>query len=137
MNISSKEVRIQASDGIVFDLLSNCNNFQHYVPEIRNWQSTENTCRFTIDGIGDIQMNITEKTANSHILFQVKNAQINALSITFDIKNFSNESLLCGHASLDIPIFVAQMIKSSIQKFLDGLVERIKISVETHSYKAS
>ena len=52
MNLTSKEILIQAKDETVYELLSNCNNFKQYIPEIQNWQSTENTCRFTIQGGG-------------------------------------------------------------------------------------
>lgn len=130
MNLSSNEVLIQAKDDVVFDMLSNCNNFQQYVPEIQNWQSTENSCRFSIQGIGDVQLEIIEKKAFSTIIFDVKNSQINALSISFHIKSNENDSYISGHSKVDIPFFVAQMVKPSLQKFLDTLVERIKIAIE-------
>ncbi|MDY0015423.1 MAG: hypothetical protein RBS13_04365 [Bacteroidales bacterium] len=132
MNISSNEVRIQAKDETVYQMISDCNHFRQYLPEIQNWQSTENSCNFTVQGIGNIEMNITQKNAFSTVVFDVKNAQIKSLSIVFDIKNNENTCLLSGHSNIDIPIFVAQMLKPSLQKFLNLLVERIKLAVETH-----
>lgn len=130
MNLSSKEVLIQAKDEAVFGLLSNCNNFKQYIPEIQNWQSTEDSCHFTIQGVGDIEMIISEKTAFSSVIFNLKNHQIKSIIISFDIKNNENDCLLTGHSTVDIPFFIAQMIKPSVQKFLDLLVERIKLSIE-------
>lgn len=137
MNITSNEVRINAKDEIIFQLLSNCNNFKQYVPEIKNWESTENSCAFTVQGVGDVQMNITEKNEFSSVVFDVKNKQIKSLSIVFAIKNQENTSILSGHSTIDIPIFIAQMIKPSLQKFLNLMMERIKLAVENKTPSAS
>lgn len=137
MNISSNEVHINAKDEVIFQLLSNCNNFKQYVPEIQNWQSTENSCAFSVQGVGDVQMNITEKNAFSSVVFDVKNTQIKSLSIVFAIKNKENTSILTGNSSIDIPVFIAQMIKPSLQKFLNLLMERIKHAVENEIPSAS
>lgn len=131
MNLTSKEILIQAKDETVYELLSNCNNFKQYIPEIQNWQSTENTCRFTIQGVGNVEMFIAEKKAFSTVIFELKNQQISSIIIHFDIKNQNEHSQLIAHSSIEIPFFVAQMIKSSVQKFLDLLVERIQQSIET------
>lgn len=137
MNITSNEVQINAKDKIIFQLLSNCNNFKQYVPEIQNWQSTENSCAFSVQGVGDVQMNITEKNEFSSVVFDVKNKQIKSLSIVFAIKNLEKTSILSGHSTIDIPIFIAQMIKPSLQKFLNLLMERIKLAVENKTSSAS
>jgi hypothetical protein len=39
--------------------------------------------------------------------------------------------LFYGQSTVEVPFFVAQMIKPSLQKFLDMLVERIKTAVES------
>ena len=130
MNLSSNEVSIQAKDEVVFEMLSNCNNFKQYVPEIQNWTSTEDSCAFSIQGVGEVKMNIVEKKAFSSVIFDVKNQQINSLSISFAIINKNASSLLSGHSNIEIPFFVAQMIKPSLQKFLNTMVERIKIAIE-------
>lgn len=130
MNLSSNEVHIEAKDEIIFQMLSNCNNFKQYVPEINNWNSTENSCNFSIQGVGDVQMNIIDKKAFSSIVFDVKNSQISSLSISFTIKNNNTSSFLSGHSSIEIPFFIAQMIKPSLQKFLNNIVERIKLAIE-------
>ncbi len=133
MDLSSNEIHIQAKDEMIFQMLSNCNNFQQYVPEIQNWSSTENACSFSIQGAGDVQMNIIEKKAFSSIVYNIKNDQIKSLIISFHIKNNGNGSLFYGQSTVEIPTFVAQMIKPSLQKFLDLLVARIKIAVENKS----
>ena len=75
-------------------------------------------------------MFIAEK-AFSTVIFELKNQQISSIIIHFDIKNQNEHSQLIAHSSIEIPFFVAQMIKSSVQKFLDLLVERIQQSIET------
>ena len=46
MDLSSNEIHIQAKDEVIFQMLTNCNNFHQYVPEISNWTSTEDSCSF-------------------------------------------------------------------------------------------
>ena len=50
-------------DEKVFDFISNFNNFKELIPQdkIQDWQSTEESCRFKVDGIGDAGLKIVDK----------------------------------------------------------------------------
>lgn len=133
MNLSSDEIQINASDEVIFQTLSNCNNFKQYAPEVSNWTSTENSCNFSIQGIGDVEMHISEKEPFSLIVFHIKNTQIKSFVISFTIKNNHTTSFLSGHSDVEIPFFAAQIIKPSLQKFLNTLVERIKNVIENNA----
>ena len=131
MDLSSNEIHIQAKDEVIFQMLTNCNNFHQYVPEISNWTSTEDSCSFSIQGVGNVAMDIVEKKAFSSIVYNIKNEQIKSLMISFHIKENGDGSLFYGQSTVEVPFFVPQMIKPSLQKFLDMLVERIKTAVES------
>ena len=131
MDLSSNEIHIQAKDEVIFQMLTNCNNFHQYVPEISNWTSTEDSCSFSIQGVGNVAMDIVEKKSFSSIGYNIKNEQIKSLMISFHIKENVDGSLFYGQSTVEVPFFVAQMIKPSLQKFLDMLVERIKTAVES------
>lgn len=70
MDLSSNEIHIQAKDEVIFQMLTNCNNFHQYVPEISNWTSTEDSCSFSIQGVGNVAMDIVEKK-HFHLLFTI------------------------------------------------------------------
>ncbi len=62
MKIDGKEAHVGASQNKVFEFLSNFNNYEALMPEqIVNWQSSEETCSFTIKGIADIKLKFARK----------------------------------------------------------------------------
>jgi hypothetical protein len=68
MRIESDKSQINKPASEIFSFLSNFNNFQKLMPEqVTNWQSTENDCTFTIQGMATIGMKIVDKTPNSLI----------------------------------------------------------------------
>lgn len=55
-----------ATDKEVFDFMSDFNNFSSLMPpQVKNWQSTADTCSFTIEGMTDLAMRIHKREANS------------------------------------------------------------------------
>jgi len=135
MELASKKVSVQASDRVIFNMLINCNNIEKYIPndKIQNWQSTEDHCSFSIEGIGKIEMNIREKIPYSSVSYSIGNNITKAAFIVFSINKIEGKENVCelvATANFDAPFFVVQMIKSSLQRFIDMLVDYIKIAAE-------
>jgi len=133
MELTSKTVNIQASNSVIFNMLDNCNNIAKYIPndKVQNWQSTEESCSFTVEGAGKIEMSIQEKIPYSSVSYSIGNKITKAASITFSIRNNEeNRCELTAKANLDVPFFMAQMMKSSLQRFIDMLVDYIQIAAE-------
>ena len=133
MELASKKVSIQASDKAIFEMLINCNNIGKYIPndKVQNWQSTEENCSFSVEGAGKIEMSVQEKIPYSSVSYSIGNHLTKAAIICFSITN-NGENLceLSAKANLDVPFFMAQMLKSSLQKFMDMLVDYIKVAAE-------
>jgi hypothetical protein len=135
MKLESKKVSVQAFDRTIYKLLINCNNIAKYIPadKIQHWQSTEDYCSFTVEGTGKIEMNIQEKIPYSTVSYSVGNALTKAAVIVFFIDKVDENESICdlqACADLEVPFFMAQMIKSSLQRFMDMLVEHIKVVAE-------
>jgi len=133
MDLTSRKVNIQASDSVVFGMLINCNNIAKYIPhdKIQDFQSTETTCSFTVAGAGKIEMSLQNNTPHSQVSYLIGNSMMKAVSAVFQIENQGNNSCdLHLSATMDVPFFMAQMIKSSLQRFMDMLVDYIKIEAE-------
>ena len=133
MNLTSQKVNIEASENAVFNMLINCNNIAKYIPhdKIQDFQSTETTCSFTVAGVGKIEMSLQEKTPYSQVTYSLGNAMVSAVSAVFHIQRQADSSCeLYISANMDIPFFMAQMVKSSLQRFVDMLVNYIKIEAE-------
>ena len=61
--IESKIGKIESSSEKIYAFLSDFNNFENLVPQdkISNWKSSEDTCSFTVTGVGEFGMKIIEK----------------------------------------------------------------------------
>ena len=133
MEIQSKKVSIFAKNQVLFNLLTNCNNMGKYVPsdKIKDWQSTENSCSFSVAGAGKIEMMIAEKIPFSSVTFSIGSAAAKEVKAVFCIDETSEASCeLYAEASLEVPFFMAQMLKNPLQKFMDMLIDYIKIEGE-------
>jgi carbon monoxide dehydrogenase subunit G len=126
--IESDKKIVNKSPEVVFNFLSNFNNFQKLMPEqVTNWQSTEDECSFTIAGMASLGMKIMEKKPHSFILVG-KNG-----SAPFDFtlecmlaeKNSSEtEAQLAFNADLN-PMLKMMAVKP-LTNFLNILVEKLK-----------
>jgi len=134
MELKSKKVSVQASEGTIFNMLINCNNIEKYVPndKIQDWQSTEDRCSFSVEGAGRIEMSIQEKIPCSSVSYSIGNDMIKSTCIVFSINKLAEGDIceLSAEANLDVPFFMAQMLKSSLQRFMDMLVDYIKVAGE-------
>jgi hypothetical protein len=137
MELESKKITIEALDRTIYNLLINCNNIAQYIQsdKIQNWQSTEDYCSFSIEGAGKIEMSIQEKIPYTTVSYFIGNALMKTALIVFSIKKIEGDENLCElqtNANLELPFFMGQMIKSSLQRFMDMLVEYIKVAAEKY-----
>ena len=133
MDLISQKVNIEASENAVFDMLINCNNIAKYIPhdKIQDFQSTETTCSFTVAGAGKIEMSLQEKVPYSQVSYSLGSAMASAVSAIFHIQRQTGSSCeLHITTNVDIPFFMAQMVKPSLQRFVDMLVSYIKVEAE-------
>ncbi|MCD4747381.1 MAG: hypothetical protein K8R58_13870 [Bacteroidales bacterium] len=66
--IKSDNIVINESTPVIFSFLGNFNNFEKLMPEqVINWESTDDTCSFTIKGMTSISMRIEDKVEYSKI----------------------------------------------------------------------
>ncbi len=138
MELISKKVAIQAFDRTIFNMLIDCNNIEKYIPgdKIQNWHSTEDSCSFSVEGAGKIEMKAQEKNPYSSVSYSIGNELTKAALITFSISKIGGKENVCeleAKADLDVPFFMAQMIKSSLQRFIDMLVDYIKVAAEKNN----
>jgi len=127
MTINSEPGIVNASDLSIYTFLIDFNNFQKLMPEqIINWESTEDSCSYTIKGMADIKMWISEKIPNSKILISTEaNIPLN-FSLTWKIDSIeadkSNVQLIFEG---DINPMISMMVKSPLQNFVNVLVQKL------------
>jgi hypothetical protein len=67
--IKSPQTKIESPVSSVYAFLSNFNNFSNLMPEqVTNWKATDESCSFTIQGMGDFGLKISERIADKLIV---------------------------------------------------------------------
>ena len=130
-NIKSKERQINYSTETVFNFLSDFNNFKDLMPDkVTDWESTSDTCYFSISGIASLGMRIVEKEPT----LRIKMVDEGKVPFKFD---FLVDIQVSGEASVVNLTFDAELnpmlklvavtpLKNFLEELLDHL-EQIKL----------
>lgn len=128
MKLESKIGKIETTDERIYNFLTDFDNFKHLIPsdKIKNWQSDETSCSFTVDPIGNTGVKIIEK--EPYKLIKLKNLEESSMNFTFwvQLKMLSDTDTrikLTLEANLN-PMIQA-MAKKPLQEFLDKLVDQL------------
>jgi hypothetical protein len=132
MKISSPKQSINLPAAKLFELASDCRNFEHYVTDqVKNIEATEDTCSFTVENIAQITMKILEKTPVTHIRFVAENDKNIPLFIDMNYTILSdNETDVEVTLDIDLPIFLKPMLQKPLERFVVTLSEKIKENAE-------
>ncbi len=129
IKLESKIGKINCPEEKAYNFLSSFNNFKKFIPEdkIQNWESTENSCRFNIEGIGETGMKIVEK--EPFRLIKITGDESGKIDFNFwiQLKQVAENDTrikLTIQASIN-PMFQI-VVKKPLQNFLDTLVEHIE-----------
>lgn len=70
MNVDSKTVHCQVPTRKLYDFLSDFNNFTRFIPsdQVRDWQTTGDTCSFSVGGFLTLKLGFAECTPYSRIV---------------------------------------------------------------------
>jgi carbon monoxide dehydrogenase subunit G len=127
--IESKTGRVKQSDEKIYNFLSDFNNFKHLIPpdKVKNWSSTSDSCRFSVDGIGEAGLKIIEKTPFSLIKISADgNTPINFF-LWIQIKKIEeNVSGIRIVIEPEVNAMMMMMVKGPLQNFVDMLVDQFE-----------
>ena len=130
--IESEKLTINNSQEKIYSFLSNFNNFGKLMPgQIINWQSTENTCSFTIKGMTDLSMQIKAKMP-FHTIMIIPNGKT---PFDFELKcSFvaleSNKTESQLTFSADLNPMLSMMASKPLENFVNMLNIRLKQKAE-------
>jgi carbon monoxide dehydrogenase subunit G len=129
MKLESKIGKIAAQDEKVFSFITNFNNFKHLIPEskVKNWQSDEDSCSFTVDPIGDIGFKIIEKQPFNLLKLTNKEGQKIEFNLWVQLKQIeSNDTRVKLTMEAKLNPFMEMIAKKPLQEFLDKLVSQME-----------
>lgn len=128
MKLESKIGTIDSSDEKVYNFLTNFDNFKDLIPQdkIKNWESNEDQCTFSVDGIGDVGVKIIEK--EPYKLIKLTGIDQSKFDFFFwiQLKQISeNDTKIKLTLKVEINMMMQAMVKKPLQQFLDTLVDQI------------
>lgn len=129
MKLESKIGKVNSSDEKIYKFLTDFNNFKELIPEdkIKDWESAEDSCSFTVDMVGKTGFKIVEK--NPYKLVKLTNLEDTPYNFFFWVQLKSvNENETAVKLTMDVELnaMMAMMAKKPLQEFLDKLVDQVK-----------
>ena len=131
-SFKSDKITINKTSEDIFAFLSDFNNFEKLMPEqVRNWQSTNESCSFTIKGMADLAMKMGQRTEFSQITYNSEGKK----PFAFDLNTHFNsvdgdqtETQIILNA--DLNPMLKMMASRPLQNFVNLLVNKLKETIE-------
>jgi len=133
--------RIESKIGVVkqpaekiFNYISNFNNFSQLIPEdkVKDFESTDDTCRFKVEGIGQAGLRIIEKEPHKLIKISSDEETTFDLLLWIQIKEIEpGDSRMKITTEVTLNTMMATMVKKPLKNFVDTLIDQAeKISYD-------
>jgi len=128
MKLESKVGKIENTDERIYNFLADFNNFKHLLPpdKIKNWQSDDSSCSFTVDPIGNTGVRIVEK--EPYNLIKLTNLEESNMNFNFwvQLKMLSEtDTRIKLTLEANLNPMMQTMAKKPLQDFLDKLVDQL------------
>lgn len=129
IKIESKIGKVKSSDETAYNFLSRFDNFQKFIPEdkIQNWEASEDSCHFAIEGIGETGMKIIEKQPFKLVKITGEDSSKMDFNFWIQLKQVSeNDTRIKLTIEAHINPMFQVVVKKPLQNFLDTLVEHLE-----------
>lgn len=129
LKVESKIGQLCSDHGRIYTFLSDCNNFQQFAAndKIKNWQSDSESCRFSIDGAGDVVFSIVERRPGELIKFSIENSQAENIFLWIQLKNINpDDTRIKLTTKLDANPMLRMFISKPLKQGLDKIVETLE-----------
>lgn len=130
--INSDKVLIDRNNSVLFDFVSNFDNFGKLMPEqVADWQSTADTCSFTISGMAALSMRMALKQPNDKIVMASEGEKpfpFELICHLVAVSENSTEVQLIFDAKMS-PM-IAMMATRPLNNFINILVNKLKTFAE-------
>ncbi len=127
--IESRIGKIEEKDETIFQFLSNFRNFENLIPEdkISNWEATEDSCRFSITGIGEVGLKIVDKEPYKVIKYSGDNLATVDFNLWIQIKQLEEKDTRVKITfKADLNPMLSTLAKKPLQEFVNILVDKLE-----------
>ncbi|NJO68283.1 MAG: SRPBCC family protein [Bacteroidetes bacterium] len=121
----SKIGKVSLPSEKIYNFISDFNNLKNHIPadKISNWESTADSCHFTVSGMGNVGLRIIEKKPYD-LLKVAGDGMNNKFNLWIQLKEAAeNDTRVKVTIKTDVNPMMKMMIAKPVQKFLDMLVD--------------
>lgn len=121
--------KVESSDELVYNFLSDFNNFEIIIPQDKSLEftSTEDTCSFTVAPIGKIGLKIIEREPYKLIKITGDENSKFEFFIWIQIKQVAeNDTRIRVTLKADLNPLIKMMASKPLQQFVDSLIDRME-----------
>lgn len=124
-------VTIRRKPEDVFHFLSDFRNFTPLMPEqVSNWQATAENCSFTVAGMMNIGLKITEKLPFEKIIMQGEGKLPFDIGMKVKIKDIAEDSEVKITIEAALNPFTAVAVQKPLSEFVNVLAYKLKEVLE-------
>jgi carbon monoxide dehydrogenase subunit G len=136
--INSEKTLIASSDEKIFNFVSDFNNFEKLMPEqVTEWESTGDTCAFTVSGMGRLKLRITEKVPDNKVVIVPEAGT--KIPFTFELLCMlekvsdleTRAQFLFMH---EMPVMISMMASRPLQNLVDVFARKLKEHCESPAF---
>lgn len=125
--IEAGQTAINKPSAEVFAFLADCNNHKQLMPaQVINWQSTEVTCSFTIQGTADLALRMKETIEDALIALEPDGRKPFDFMLKWVINPTANGCTVNAILEADLNMFLKMVAVKPLENFLKYQVEQLK-----------
>jgi len=129
---TSNTIPIKKSNGDIYHFLNDFNNFEKLLPEqVINWQSTQNSCSFTIKGMADLAMVLGECNEPDLVVYKSVSPSPFEFSMKFNLSSKGPSADVYCNLEAKLNPMLKMMASRPLQNFVNILVEKLKETLES------
>ncbi|MCK5170599.1 MAG: SRPBCC family protein [Bacteroidales bacterium] len=129
---TSKIGEINKSDELIYSFLTDFNNLKSVIPsdKVKDFEATEDTCKFNIEGVGQAGLKIIEKEPNK--LIKITSDGKSPFSFFFwvqlkPIENSENKTAIRLTIDANLNPMMKMMVGKHLQKGIDAMVDQVVV----------
>lgn len=125
---SSPKVVVEQPIDELYRFVTNFNNFRHLLADqVKNWESTENTCRFDIPGLPEFRLRIKEKHFNHSVKIVPDGDSPVAFELEVVLNSIDyNRTEVEIRLSADLNPFTSMIASGPLQNFVDSISGKVE-----------
>lgn len=127
--IESRIGTIASNEERVYNFISNFNNFKQFIPadKLQDYQSTEDSCKFSVPNMGQVGLRIIEKTPFNTVKVSGDGMANQQFNLWVQLKQVGeNDTKVKITIKAELNPMLKMMVSKPLQNFVDKLVEAME-----------